>query len=703
MSRTQLCLVVGTAAIIVFALVNAAGLYATSVDDAYISLRYAWNLVEGNGLVWNVGERVEGFSNPVFTLLCALPIAAGLDGLQGAKLIGLSGLALTIVGVVGSAVELARPKRFEEALALVIGAGVLAVSLPGVTWATGGLEGTQYAACLALATWLLLREERVGGPPISALLAGLAAISRPEAPLLVLGFVAFRGYRAWKEGAFPKRWLALFSIPTLGYLFFRLAYYGALLPNTTWRKVHRGWDFAVFWDYVGSWVTLEWPLLVAGIAGLVLLRWRGAFVAWMVGAQFLFLFGVGTDWMEGWRFVLPAIPGLAIGLAAGACVLARRKVWAQAAVAGVVSAVAIASVGMEQGRNLDVVHRSDEHTVPASLSEDWEGSMSYALAYLAGQVPPGATVAYTEIGIVGYGSDWEVLDLAGLTSREVAGATGMELDEVVDWLGEEQPDVIVLKERGWDLLGAVRKSTWLEERYTQVTDEELRGILVYRRNDVGAPTPAEQLATLETAVERAPRFKLLHQRRVRIAKRYGTPEQLFNACADLSASLPTLELDTCEGRVNEPPRATLELVPAAQAAESVTKPVPIGEAIEWVVKGEGATVEDDRVSLRPGNAPYTVCEPGRPSVKGPVRVTGRVRSDAVSRENVGAQVQLRWFDGQGVYLDGTLAVAHQAVGSSDWSDLDATFAPPEGAEKVRLCMEFGATSGLFEVESLQRL
>ena len=38
-----------------------------TVDDAYISLRYDQNLVRGNGLVYNLGERVEGFSNLTWT------------------------------------------------------------------------------------------------------------------------------------------------------------------------------------------------------------------------------------------------------------------------------------------------------------------------------------------------------------------------------------------------------------------------------------------------------------------------------------------------------------------------------------------------------------------------------------------------------------------------------------------------------------
>src|SRR5436189_992982 len=40
-------------------------------DDAFISFRYAQNLAEGNGLVFNPGERVEGYTNFLWVLLLA--------------------------------------------------------------------------------------------------------------------------------------------------------------------------------------------------------------------------------------------------------------------------------------------------------------------------------------------------------------------------------------------------------------------------------------------------------------------------------------------------------------------------------------------------------------------------------------------------------------------------------------------------------
>ena len=48
-------------------------------DDSFISFRYALNLIEGSGLVYNPGERVEGYSNLLWTLLVALWMRLGAD------------------------------------------------------------------------------------------------------------------------------------------------------------------------------------------------------------------------------------------------------------------------------------------------------------------------------------------------------------------------------------------------------------------------------------------------------------------------------------------------------------------------------------------------------------------------------------------------------------------------------------------------
>ena len=64
-------------------------------DDAYISLRNAKNLVEGHGLTYNPGERVEAYTNFLLTMLMALPYALRIDPVVFVKVLGwVSGASL---------------------------------------------------------------------------------------------------------------------------------------------------------------------------------------------------------------------------------------------------------------------------------------------------------------------------------------------------------------------------------------------------------------------------------------------------------------------------------------------------------------------------------------------------------------------------------------------------------------------------------
>ena len=53
-------------------------IYFSLFDDEMVSMRYAKNLVLGNGLTWNIGERIEGFSNPLWTIYMAFWHMLGL-------------------------------------------------------------------------------------------------------------------------------------------------------------------------------------------------------------------------------------------------------------------------------------------------------------------------------------------------------------------------------------------------------------------------------------------------------------------------------------------------------------------------------------------------------------------------------------------------------------------------------------------------
>src|SRR5580658_7157329 len=73
--------------------------YHTLFDNAMVSMRYALNLVQGHGLVWNAGEYVEGYSNPLYTLMMAGCIAI-FGKVQAPLAVQILGAAFLLMGVV---------------------------------------------------------------------------------------------------------------------------------------------------------------------------------------------------------------------------------------------------------------------------------------------------------------------------------------------------------------------------------------------------------------------------------------------------------------------------------------------------------------------------------------------------------------------------------------------------------------------------
>lgn len=156
------------------------------LDDSFISFRYARNLVEGHGLVFNPGERVEGYTNLLFVLLSAVFIGVGIDPLAGAGLVtfssALAALAVTAL-LVREVMEAAGADLDASRRAAVTAMSLLLTAEGFAYWSVAGMETTLFAALLALAVLQLLREERQHRGHASAALFTLLALTRPEGVL----------------------------------------------------------------------------------------------------------------------------------------------------------------------------------------------------------------------------------------------------------------------------------------------------------------------------------------------------------------------------------------------------------------------------------------------------------------------------------------------------------------------------------------
>ena len=206
--------------------------YFCLFDDALVSMRYAWNLAHRAGLVWNPGERVEGYTNLFMTLAMAVP-AALLDRSRAVLAVQVAGVA-TMLGTAALASRLARR------LGAPSGVGAFAAVLacyPLAYWTLLGMETGLLALLLAAASALAVAPGEPGRPRrLVGDLAGLALATRPDGLLAAAVLLGFRAIRHRRAPGGRRAWLAeaaTFAAFPLGLTLFRWLYYGALIPNAS--------------------------------------------------------------------------------------------------------------------------------------------------------------------------------------------------------------------------------------------------------------------------------------------------------------------------------------------------------------------------------------------------------------------------------------------------------------------------------------
>ncbi len=248
------------------------------IEDAGISFAYARNFVDGEGWVpFPGGERVEGFSNPLWTWLVALWYAVGVPPWTSSKIMG---------AVFGSAclplsyliTRWCRP-GVRDHVALIPPA-LLAASATSAIWNASGLENSLFGFLLAGGTYQIMRE-RVDGFPWSAVwLLGLS-ITRPEG----IAYAAIGGFfvllRAIQMGKWMHvlRWVVVFWAPFLVYHAWRYWYFAWEFPNTyyakldgenrfqPWRWRSRGWKYIN--NYMRAYgLAFSLPLFAVAMVGL---------------------------------------------------------------------------------------------------------------------------------------------------------------------------------------------------------------------------------------------------------------------------------------------------------------------------------------------------------------------------------------------------------------------------------------------------
>jgi len=276
-------------------------------DDAFISFRYAEHLAAGRGLVFNPGEYVQGFTNPLLTLMLAALVKLGLPMEGSAIGVGLAAFAGTLALLV---------RHAKRASSLPLAALGLVAMVHARDFATSGLE-TSLFVLLVLASVLLAEETREPKRAFAVgVLASLAALTRLDG-LLVYGLV---GLMALVRGVRERRMRPVFAMALpallllLPWLVFAQLYYGDILPNTFYAKsASHPWPLQGL-HYVGLFLLAYAPLTL-GLLALLRARRRPHLRLWLVVtlSWFAYVSWVGGDFMFA-RFCLPVAPLLLLGL-----------------------------------------------------------------------------------------------------------------------------------------------------------------------------------------------------------------------------------------------------------------------------------------------------------------------------------------------------------------------------------------------------
>lgn len=315
----------------------------STVDDAYISFRYSQNFAHGDGLVWNPGERVEGYSNFLWVILLAGTEFVGLGIVEPSRWLGFAATAGTLVAVYLLARELAEDAA-DAAAVFALSALMLVSAAPVAFWTFAGLEEPLFAMLVALSLWLHIREDAgATSLPLSAVVALLAALTRPEGLLLALGIVLLKLVRASVQAISARaldkatvrqlgQWIAVFAVPFAAFLVFRVSYYGSLLPNTyyqkldgqallSWDRYEHGFEYIKrFWEQYGLVLVFPLPLV-----SLFLRASRPAAIPLVAfgAAWTLYVLYTGADFLQFFRFLVPVLP-IAYVLSATALIALAR-------------------------------------------------------------------------------------------------------------------------------------------------------------------------------------------------------------------------------------------------------------------------------------------------------------------------------------------------------------------------------------------
>lgn len=408
-------------------------------EDAFIYYRYALNWAQGRGLVFNPGERVEGYSSPLWMAILAFSATSGLHLPEYAPLLGIACGALTVMGTYFLSCYLGLGS-FSK-VAVISG---LAVFYPFIVWSRSGIETPLYSLSIVAFTSFYLAERTsvsaskniplwpqfIGGIGIAFI-----ALCRPEGILIIFPVAVDR--LCWNK---DRSGFLRYLIPAVLiygiFLAWRYTTYGSLTPNTS-VKIHPDYLKRSLTQILSYFAYLGGIILIIPIMRFVFPQhqnsqtdhYRLSFLSLIV--FFLAIFytlAVGGDYRPHFRFLVPLTPlVLVIFWKCYETSGIETRRWLNRFPAIMIRFVILISIVLLSIISI-VKNYSDQKTPVFSILENtFADSHNYhniAAQWIIEHVPTEKTVAFGQMGKAPYysmiaGKDIRFIDTLGLVDREI--------------------------------------------------------------------------------------------------------------------------------------------------------------------------------------------------------------------------------------------------------------------------------------------
>lgn len=418
-----------------------------TLDDAFISFRYAENWANGIGFVYNPGEYVEGYTSFLWVFLLACSHWIGLDTVIAAKILCLICSGINLLFVLLS-------HRFIPSINTndsLIAALLLGTSGVFIPWSFSGMEVSLF--CLLVTVQILYAVYTSENPSnishlILGLISSLTILCRPEG-VLVSGLVFIYLFYTNKSpfSLLYMQKLNAFFLPVVDTVMIhyclRYWYYGEWLPNTYYVKV--GWSTAQLFrgvHYVSEFI----PTVLGMIMFIVMVFYVSRTVRFskiihlLLSVPVLFCgycLIVGGDSMPAFRFLVPVMPFV--------CILAAQCInylftKTNHILFAVLFLVAINAHHLFNNWHIHGHILSDRVAVNGKEVGLW----------LKENLPPDAVIATNTAGSIAYYSELTTIDMLGLTDNHIAhreladmgqGSAGHEKGDGA-YVLSRKPDVI---------------------------------------------------------------------------------------------------------------------------------------------------------------------------------------------------------------------------------------------------------------------